>query len=183
MPAIDADTAESVYAKADCLYTREQVESAIEAMAGEINQTLAGKNPILVCIMNGGVVVFGKLLVQIKFPCEVDFVHASRYENNIGGTDLKWSAKPSIDPEGRSILLVDDIFDEGITMQAIEEEYRKQGAKEVLKAVLVEKDRKRTVDASIDFTGLVVPDRYVFGYGMDYKGFLRHASGIYAERD
>lgn len=178
-----AKAAEQVYQQADCLYTSKQVESAITSMARGINQALSGKNPILVCVMNGGVVVFGKLLVEINFPCEVDFVHVTRYQNNVGGPEVKWLAGPSIDPKGRFVLLVDDILDEGITLRSIEDEYYRRGAQEVSKAVLVAKDRDRSEDISVDFTGLSVPDRYVFGYGMDYKGYLRHVSGIYAERE
>jgi hypoxanthine phosphoribosyltransferase len=80
------------------------------------------------------------------------------------------------------VLLVDDILDEGATLAAIEQRFREEGATAVYKAVLIIKDRSRTHEINVDFTGLEVPDRYVFGYGMDYKGYLRNAPGIYAER-
>lgn len=166
---------------ADCLYPVEAVESALDRMAHEIEQRLADCNPLLVCIMTGGVVPFGKLLPRLQFPLEIDYVHATRYGDKLHGGQLHWRAGPSQDPKGRVVLLVDDILDEGATLAAIEARYRADGARAVHKAVLVVKQRRRSHEVPVEFKGLEVPDRYVFGYGMDYKGFLRNAPGIYAE--
>ena len=87
-----------------------------------------------------------------------------------------------VSPRGRAVLLIDDILDEGATLAGIEARYRAEGAREVQKAVLVVKQRPRTHEVKVEYTGLEVPDRYVFGYGMDYKGYLRNAPGIYAEK-
>ena len=152
-------------------------------MASDITATLADSDPLLVCIMTGGVVPFGKLLPRLSFPLQIDYVHATRYGNQLRGGDLQWRVGPSQSPRGRSVLLIDDILDEGATLAGIEARYRAEGARAVHKAVLVVKKRKRTHDVSIDFRGLEVPDRYVFGYGMDYKGYLRNAPGIYAEAE
>lgn len=150
-------------------------------MAGTIVRVLAARNPLLVCIMTGGVVPFGKLLPRLQFPLEIDYVHATRYAGQLAGGELRWKAGPSVDPRGRAVLLVDDIFDEGTTLAAIEQRYVDAGAASVHKAVLVVKRRPRTQNITVDFVGLEVPDRYVFGYGMDYKGYLRNAPGIFAE--
>lgn len=152
-------------------------------MAREITQRLAAANPLLVCIMTGGVVLFGKLLPRLQFPFEIDYVHATRYGRQLQGGQLHWHVGPSESPAGRVVVLVDDILDEGMTLAGIEARYRAEGASAVLKAALVVKHRPRAVDISADFIGLEVPDRYVFGYGMDYKGYLRNAPGIYAEAE
>jgi len=178
--SVTPETAWEVFQQADLLFDETRVEAALDTMATAIGQDLAAANPVVVCLMNGGVVPFGKLLTRLHFPLQVDYVHATRYGSRIQGGELEWIAGPFMPPEGRTILLVDDILDEGTTLAAIESFYRSKGAKAVYKAVLTRKDRPRKVDVSVDFVGLEIPDRYVFGYGMDYKGYLRNAPGIYA---
>jgi hypoxanthine phosphoribosyltransferase len=170
-----------VLKKADRLYAPADVEAALDRMAGEIAAHLAGADPLLVCIMTGGVVPFGKLLPRLQFPFETDFVHATRYRGALRGGELRWRVEPQVESRGRVVLLIDDILDEGDTLAGIEARYRKDGAIDVFKAVLVVKRRPRSIDVPIEFKGLDVPDRYVFGYGMDYKGYLRNAPGIFAE--
>lgn len=183
MGAITARQAWEVLQQADCLYPAEAVESALDNMARRIADDLADSDPLLVCIMTGGVVPFGKLLPRLSFPLQIDYVHATRYGRNLTGGQLQWLVGPRQDPRGRAVLLIDDILDEGATLAGIERRYRAEGARTVRKAVLVVKRRKRTHDVHVDYEGLSVPDRYVFGYGMDYKGYLRNAPGIYAEAE
>jgi hypoxanthine phosphoribosyltransferase len=171
-----------VFKQADCLYPEATVEAALDDMADKITGAVATRNPLLVCVMTGGVVPFGKLLPRLSFPLQIDYVHATRYGRQLVGGQLQWLVGPREEPKGRTVLLVDDILDEGATLAGIEQRYRAEGAGEVYKAVLVVKDRRRTHNVKIDFAGLDVPDRYVFGYGMDYKGYLRNAPGIYAEK-
>ncbi len=169
--------------RADCLYSPGQVEVALAGMAARINQTLSGADPLVVCVMTGGVVPFGQLLPRFHFPLQIDYVHATRYGKKLQGGQLQWISGPHQDPRGRVILLIDDILDEGATLAGIEARYRANGAREVYKAVLVVKNRPRQYDIKAEFTGLEVPDRYVFGCGMDYKGYLRNVAGIYAEAE
>lgn len=171
----------SVLAHAERLYTPDAVEATLDRMANGIEAALAGTDPLIVCVMTGGVVPFGKLLPRLQFPLQTDFVHASRYRGALRGGELHWRVGPAENSKGRVVLLVDDILDEGDTLAGIEARYRRDGAREVYKAVLVVKQRARSVDVPVEFKGLDVPDRYVFGYGMDYKGYLRNAPGIYAE--
>ena len=175
------DQAWEVLKKADRLYPPEAVEAALDRMAREIQSELSASNPLLVCIMTGGVVPFGKLLPKLQFPLETDFVHATRYRGALRGGELHWRVGPQVSARGRVVLLIDDILDEGDTLAGIEARYRADGARAVHKAVLVVKQRARAIDAQIEFKGLDVPDRYVFGYGMDYQGYLRNAPGIFAE--
>lgn len=183
MSTINAQQAWQVLQQADCLHTSQKAEIALDVMADGITRLLADKDPILVCIMTGGVVPFGKLLPRLQFPFQIDYVHATRYGNRLHGEALEWISGPHKHPKGRVVLLVDDILDEGATLAAIEERYRRDGATAIYKAVLVVKERTRTHDVKIDFAGLHVPDRYIFGYGMDYKGYLRNAPGIFAEAE
>lgn len=180
---VTPDQAQAVLAEADCLFTEAQVEQALDAMAQQITDKLGASNPIVMCVMNGGLVPTGKLVTRLRFPLQMDYLHATRYRNTTSGGDLTWLARPHTDIRGRPVLVVDDILDEGITLAAIMNYCREQGAEAVYSAVLVDKrhERKHGLQEA-DFVGLEVEDRYVFGYGMDYKGFLRNAAGIYAVR-
>jgi hypoxanthine phosphoribosyltransferase len=183
LSTIDPHQAWEVLRRADCLHTAAAVDAKLDEMAAAISRRLGEADPIVVCVLSGGMVPFGMLLPRLQFPFKIDYVHATRYGQQLHGGQLEWIAGPHIHARGRTVLLVDDILDEGTTLAGIEARYRADGAREVCKAVLVVKDRPRTHDVKIDFPGLHVPDRYVFGYGMDYKGYLRNAAGIYAEAE
>jgi hypoxanthine phosphoribosyltransferase len=175
---------QAVADRADCLYSEDQVEAAIDKLADLISGQLGNKNPIILCVMNGGLILCGKLATRLNFPLQMDSVHASRYRGATSGSDLQWKSYPSLDLSERAVLIVDDIFDEGATLEAIVKYCKQEGAAEVYSAVLVDKihDRKLT-DMKTDFLGMEVVDRYLFGYGMDYKGYLRNAAGIFAIAD
>jgi len=177
------DEAAFVMRHADCLYGRAAVEAAIDRMAEEINRDMAGDDVLVMCIMNGGLVASGKLLTRLDFPLRVDYMHASRYRERTSGDDLHWKVDPSQSLAGRDLLIVDDILDEGYTLDAILAFCRRQSPASVRAAVLVQKQHDRGVRPPVDYIGLSVPDRYVFGYGMDYKGYWRNAPGIYAVAD
>jgi hypoxanthine phosphoribosyltransferase len=173
---------ERVYAEADCLFTSEEVAAALDRMASAITARLAAANPIVLCVMHGGLIVTGRLLPRLLFPLETGYLHASRYGHEFCGSHLDWRVRPTEDLRGRSVLLMDDILDEGATLAAVIDYCRAEGATEVLTAVLVNKghDRKARPGMTGDFVGLVSPDRFLFGCGMDYKGYWRNAPGIYA---
>ncbi len=173
---------EQIMQQADCLYEEAVVEKAISRLAQQITAELAGKNPLLFCVMNGGLIFSGKLLTQLNFMLEQSYLHATRYRKQTSGGELFWKARPEADLQGRVVLVVDDILDEGHTLQAILEYCRASGASQVYSAVLLNKlhKRKASPDFVADFVGLDCPDRYVFGYGMDYQGYWRNAAGIYA---
>ncbi len=179
--SLTADDAQVVLDNSDCLYSKNDVERAITRLSSEITEKLKDKNPIILCVMNGGLVPTGMLITRLNFPLQVDYLHATRYRGKTTGSDLNWLAKPQFDLKDRVVLVIDDILDEGLTLKEILAYCKQQGVEELYSAVLVEKlhDRK-TGEKSADFIGLQVADRYVFGYGMDYKGFLRNAPGIYA---
>tara|TARA_R110002167_G_scaffold252094_11_gene458395 strand:- start:2827 stop:3399 length:573 start_codon:yes stop_codon:yes gene_type:complete len=173
---------QEVFNQADCLYSNDQVVTAIDVLAKEINEVYNNQNPLILIVMNGGLVFGGQLLSRLNFPLQVDYLHASRYGDNIQGDALNWRVKPSVELQGRSILIVDDILDEGKTLLEIIQYCKAQGAREVKSAVLTDKqhDRKAKCDLKADFCGLALEDRFVFGFGMDYQGYWRNAPGIYA---
>ncbi|MDO9140620.1 MAG: hypoxanthine-guanine phosphoribosyltransferase [Methylobacter sp.] len=172
-----------VQASADLLHSEQEVEAAIDNMAEQINNALAECNPLLLCVLNGGIPTFGKLLTRLTMPLTIDSINASRYQNQTSGGSIDWLLKPQTPLNGRTVLIVDDILDEGITLQAICDYCREQGAAAVYSAVLVDKILDHEKPISADFIGLTVENRYLFGYGMDYKGYLRNAPGIYACKD
>ena len=180
--SVDLNHIRQVLDEADCLYTEEQIEDAIRKMGQQITESLGDSNPLVYCVMNGGLVITGKLLTEMPFPLEASYVHATRYRDQLTGGHLDWKVRPPQGMKGRTVLIVDDILDEGHTLDAIVDFCKEEGAERVLTAVLVDKrhDRKARPDLKADFCGLEVEDRYVFGYGLDYQGYWRNAKGIYA---
>jgi len=172
----------TVLSDADLLVTEAEVALSITRMACEITDRLRDTNPVVICVMNGGLIFAGQLLTKLVFPLEVDYVHATRYGHETSGAGLNWVVRPQLELKGRTVLLLDDILDEGVTLAAIADYCRQQGATAVAMAVLVEKLhlRKVTPGMRADFTGIEVGDRFLFGYGLDYKGYWRNAPGIYA---
>ncbi|PJD93893.1 MAG: hypoxanthine-guanine phosphoribosyltransferase [Legionella sp.] len=170
-----------VLERSTLLFSIEQINQALDTMATEIHEKLSHKNPVIICVMIGGLVPVGNLLLRLNFPLEVDYVHATRYQGEMSGGTLNWKVKPGTDLRGRTVLVVDDILDGGVTLAAILAEIETMGAEEVYSAVLVDKYEKRVPTGlqQADFVGLKVEDHYVFGYGMDYKEYLRNAPGIY----
>lgn len=181
---MDRDALLAVMAEADCLADETRIATAIAAVAERISADLRSELPLLLCVMRGGVVFTGQLLPKLRFPLDFDYVHATRYGDATQGGALDWRVLPAQSLAGRHVLLVDDILDVGTTLEAIRTHCLENGAASVRSAVLVEKqhDRKAVASLKADYAALSVPDRYVFGYGMDYRGYWRNAPGIYAVR-
>ena len=180
--SVDLAHIRQVMAEADCLYTAEELDAAIARMAGEIYRDLAERDPLVFCVMNGGLIFAGKLLPLLDFPLEQSYLHATRYRNETSGGELFWKAKPEVSFIDRDVLIIDDILDEGHTLAAIIDFCRHAGASAVHTAVLIDKqhERKARPEFKASFVGLPCEDRYIFGYGMDYKGYWRNANGIFA---
>jgi hypoxanthine phosphoribosyltransferase len=178
---LDLETYEGVASRADCLVTHAEMEVALERMAREIEARLAGTDPLVLCVVSGGIVAAGQILPRLKFQLRLEYVHATRYRGATRGGELVWHHRPSDAIRGERILIVDDILDEGITLDAVAAACRADGAAAVHTAVLVEKIRPHRCEA--DFVGVRVPDRYLYGYGLDYRGYFRNADGVYAVAD
>ncbi len=178
---ITSTEAKKILDKAELLFDKNYVEKAVFSMASSISIELSNSNPIVLPIMNGGLILGGMLIPQLNFPLQIDYIHATRYRGGTSGNELCWLKKPEKILQGRILLLIDDILDEGITLSAITEYCYEAGAKKVFTAVLAEKKLPYEKPFQCaDFSALQVPDRYVFGYGMDYYEYHRNLMGIYA---
>lgn len=167
--------------KAALIHDQATLTSAIGRVGTEIGEELRGCSAVFLSIMQGGLVFAGQLATTIRADLEFDYVHATRFRGTTEGGELQWLRRPAIPLAGRNVLLVDDILDEGRTLKAIRDWCIAEGAQSVLLAVLCEKRHGRTVPGlAADFVGVQVPDRYVFGYGMDFHEQGRNLPGIYA---
>ncbi len=180
--SISTKEAEKVYQEADCLYSRAEIEEAIKVMANTITEDLKDENPIVITVLSGAIIPAGILISHLDFPLEIDYLHATRYRGKTEGDTIHWIAEPTRSLEGRTVLIVDDILDVGDTLKAIIDYCHNAGATKVLSAVLVKKIHDRNAGIEADYVGVETEDRYLFGFGMDYKEYLRNAPGIYAVR-
>ena len=174
------DEVNQVYKEADCLHDLDAVNNALDKMAAAITKKLGSNNPLVISVMSGAMIPAGHLLTRLNFPLEIDYIHATRYANQTRGGEISWLVEPRAELKGRDILVVDDILDEGITLAEILKYCKDKQANAVYSAVLVDKIHNRKNDLVADFVGVETEDRYLFGFGMDYKGYLRNAPGIYA---
>jgi hypoxanthine phosphoribosyltransferase len=152
-------------------------------MAADITEKLGDKLPLVLCVLTGGIIPSGHILTHLKFPLELDYIHATRYAGETQGGELQWLVRPKTSLKNRHILIIDDILDVGTTLAAIIDDCKAQGAEEVYSAVLVDKMHDRKHGNKADFVGLQVEDKYVFGFGMDYKDYWRNLPAIYAVKD
>ena len=171
---------------AELLFDRDALEDAIDTMADEIADDYGDDDqpPVFITIMHGGMPFAAQLafaLGENELDLEFDYLHATRYRGNTTGSGLAWLHRPATPLQGRRVLLVDDILDEGHTLKAVRQWVEDQGAADVRVAVLAVKDHDRLVEGiEADYVGVEVPDRYVFGYGMDFHEQGRNLPGIYA---
>ena len=167
--------------QAELIYDTATIDSAINRLAQRLTERLDDPAPLVLCVMQGGLMFTVKIMSLLPLAAEFDYIHATRYGDSTTGDTLQWLAYPKNKLADRTVLILDDILDEGHTLAAIEAYCREQGAKEVITAVLLQKKHERLKTGMYcDYVALEVDDRYVFGYGMDYKGKLRHLNSIYA---
>jgi hypoxanthine phosphoribosyltransferase len=180
---ISREEYDDVARRAELLVSGADMEQALDRLAESITAELADKDPLVLCVMNGAVIAVGRLLPRLRFPLRLDYVHATRYRGATRGGSVEWMHRTGALVRAQHVLLVDDILDEGVTLDAIATACREDGAASVRSAVLVEKERACTRGFSADFVGVRLPDRYLYGYGLDYKGYFRNADGVYAVAD
>lgn len=177
------DQASRLLAEAELVHSEQVIQEALERVAGAIRERLAGRHPLVLCVMTGGVIFCGQLLPRLDFPLDFDYLHATRYGAETQGGKISWRTAPWTSVKGRTVLIVDDILDEGVTLAAVKESLVRLGAEEVLTAVFADKANGKQKPIGADFVGLSVPDRFVFGYGMDVDGAWRNLPAIYAMKD
>ncbi len=180
-PTVTAGHLDRVRREAEIIHEPIAVEQALEQMAVVVTERMAASDPILLAVMIGGMIPAVWLSGRLDFPHQLDYVHATRYAGGTRGGRLTWLARPRLPLLDRTVLIVDDILDEGITMMEIAAYCRAQQARRVVTAALVRKQHdRRASGAEVDIIGLEVPDRYVFGCGMDYHEHFRELKGIFA---
>jgi len=165
---------------AECIASAEDVQAVLDRLADEIARTLADAFPLVLAVMGGAVVFAGQLLPRLRFPLEFDYLHVTRYRGTTQGGEMEWRVLPGQNVIGRNVLVLDDILDEGETLAAVRDKLLDMGAARVWSAVLTNKDNGLDKPIRADFVGLDVPDRYVFGCGMDAYGLWRNLPAIYA---
>ena len=177
---MNSDEARRLLDSAELIVGESEVAAAVRRVAEAINAALSESNPLVLAVMGGATIFAGHLLPQLCFPLEYDYLHATRYGDSTTGGELAWVVEPRSPVAGRTVLLIDDILDEGITLAAIRDRLLKQGALRCLTAVFADKDIGHDKPITPDYIGLTLPNRYVFGFGMDVKGAWRNLPAIYA---
>lgn len=177
------ENARALPARAECLYSAEEVSAAIARLVLPLEQDVGGDNPLVLVVMRGGLFFAAHLLQQLNFPLELDYVDASRYGEAVAGQPLQWRRDVPACVQHRTVLLVDDILDEGITLCAVRDRVIELGGRNVKIAVLAEKRLGHAKPVMADYCALTIPDRFVFGSGMDVRGQWRHLPGIFAMSD
>lgn len=177
------EQARGVLAEADIVHDAATVRNAIVTMAQDVTRALGERNPLLVVVMHGGIYLAGQILPLLEFPLSLDYIHVTRYGPSTSGGALTWKALPSESVRGRAVLVLDDILDVGQTLAAVRERLLASGAESVHCAVLTEKETGKPKPLRPDFVGLKLPNRYVFGCGMDISGAWRNLPAIYAMKE
>jgi hypoxanthine phosphoribosyltransferase len=180
---LSPEAAKDILGAAERIFSATVVAQTVKRMAAEITMQLSDEYPLVLCVMGGAVVFTGQLLPLLGFPLSFDYLHVSRYDNEIHGGEINWKVTPHENVKGRVVLVLDDVLDEGITLAAIRERVMSHGAAAFYSAVFAEKDIGRPKPIRADFVGVVLPNRYAFGFGMDIHGAWRNLPAIYALKD
>lgn len=166
-------------AHSDIVFTESEVNAAIDRMALQLQEKVTAESVVLLCVMRGGLYLAGQLMGRLSLPARLDYLQANRYQGT-AGHEIVWSKQPELDLNGQTVIVLDDILDEGVTLAAVEQYCRQAGASQVITAVLTEKDNGLQKPLKADVVGLIVPNRYVFGCGMDVYGWWRNLPEIRA---
>jgi hypoxanthine phosphoribosyltransferase len=180
---MDPVEARRILDEAELLCSEQDVAAAVSRMAQEITARLADSYPLVLAVMGGAVVFSGQLLPKLRFPLDFDFIHVSRYGDKTTGGGITWRVEPHENVQGRTVLVLDDILDEGATLAEVKRRILGAGAKDFYSAVFSDKNIGRGKPIAPDFVGIQLPNRYVFGFGMDVAGAWRNLPAVYALRE
>ena len=181
MLEITNDFIKEVHESSDLLVTESELTTIFDNLSAALQRDLYDENPIFVCCMNGGMLATSEIVKRLTMPLQIDYVHATRYRKNEGGI-LDWIKYNNINFKGRTVVLVDDILDGGVTLSEVKNFYEKNGAAKVLTAVMLNKLTSREEGGlpAADYVGYNIEDRYLYGFGLDYHGYLRNIPAIHA---
>lgn len=178
------DQARSLLNNAEQLFDNDAVQDAISRVAQQLNGRFDHEEghpfPLVLCVMGGALVFCGQLLTRLSFPLEFDYIHVTRYGNKDKGGRIQWKVEPRAELQGRTVIVVDDILDEGQTLAHVKQRLLELGAARVLLTVLTDKDIGKTKPVVADYVGLKVPNKFIIGYGMDAYGYWRNLPGLWA---
>ena len=180
MKSISSQRACEILRQAELLKTADEVQTALHKVASQINAALSREHPLVLSVMGGAVVFSGQLLPLLDFPLDFDYVHVSRYGDARTGGRMHWKVEPHESVKNRVVLLLDDILDEGHTLAVLQQRVMELGAARCYSAVFADKNHGRKKPVYADFVGMELPDRFVFGFGMDIEGAWRNLPAIYA---
>lgn len=177
--------AQAVLERSEPVLDAAAAQAAVGRVAQALNAALRGETerPLALVLMRGGLIFAGQLLPRIECPVDLEYVDATRYGETTRGGELDWRRPVPGAVAGRCVLILDDILDEGRTLAAVKAEVLARGARRVLVAVFAEKRLDRPKPVAADFCGVTLPDRYVFGFGMDVHGLWRNLPAVYALRE
>jgi hypoxanthine phosphoribosyltransferase len=179
--------ARALLANAEEIVSADKVQAAVRNVAEVLNQRFdnddTGEFPLVLGVMGGAVVFTGNLLPQLTFPLEFDYIHVTRYGDMDRGGEVVWKVIPRQDVTGRTIIIVDDILDEGETLAHVKQRLLDMGAAEVILAVFADKELGKVKPVQADIVGLTVPNQFVVGFGMDAHGYWRNLPGLWVIRD
>jgi len=174
--------ARTILEDAEMIRSADEVQAAVKRVAHAVNTALADQHPLVLSVMGGAVVFTGQLLPMLDFPLDFDYLHVSRYGNEKQGGELHWKVAPRENVRGKIVLVVDDILDEGETLHAIRQRVMELGASKFYSAVFADKENGKDKPIRANFVGMGLPNRFVFGYGMDIHGAWRNLPAIYAKK-
>ena len=177
---LSASEAQRIFDEADLVLSEQDAAAAVRRVAGEIGAAMRDTHPLVLSVMGGAVIFTGQLLPLLAFPLDFDYLPVTRSGDTTTGGELSWIVAPRAAIAGRTVLVVDDILDEGITLAAVKRRLLEQGARDCRIAVFADKDLGRAKPVAADFVGVHLPNRYVFGFGMDVKGAWRNLPAVYA---
>ena len=171
--------AKTLLANAEEIVDQDAASAAVGRVADALNRRFGDSPdahvPLVLGVMGGAVVFTGQLLPQLRFPLEFDYIHVSRY-------DGMWKVVPRPSVAGRTIVLLDDILDEGETLAQVKARLLDMGAAQVVIAVFADKAHKRAKPVKADIVGVNIPNQFVVGFGMDVEGYWRNLPGLWAIR-
>jgi len=174
------DTIQALIRKSSVIYSEIEIKTVIKNIADQVNQTIKTDDLYVLCVMNGALIFAGQLLPRLEKNIQYSYIHATRYAASLTGGPIHWLVKPPIDIKGKTVLILDDILDEGITLREIATTCLAMKAKAIYTAVLFDKEITKEKSYFPNFIGLKVPNRFVFGYGLDCKGLGRNLPHLYA---
>ena len=159
--------------------SEEQIIKEVAHVADEINRDLSGTNPLFISVLNGSFMFTADLMKHLTMPCEVSFVKLASYEGTSSTGKVKELVGLGDDITGRTVVIVEDIVDTGLTMKQLVETLRARGPKDIKIATLLVKPDKLKVELDINYVAMNIPNDFIVGYGLDYDGLGRNYRDIY----